>query len=172
MAIFYFKKVFILLLIIFAPQLVSAQTDSNKTKKFSSKIDTTNASSSTKVKLRLDSQKRAYFIDPQGDKIIILDYKTRKTLQETSQYKKAVPLSTMPDSKSFYKKTTPDIIEEVAIKFDTYTSKEGDTWESISLKLYDTETQWPQLKLWNEELLTELIIPEGSTIKYKKIPKN
>ena len=30
--------------------------------------------------LKLDEQKRAYYIDAQGDKIIVLDYKTRKSL--------------------------------------------------------------------------------------------
>ena len=160
------------MLIIFSLQKADAQTTPKKMNNRSSKKPIAKASNNSKVKLRLDSQNRAYFIDPQGDKIIILDYKTRKSLQETAQYKKEIPLNTRPDLKSFYKKTTPDIVEEVEIKFDTYTSKEGDSWESISLKLYDTDTYWPQLKLWNEELLTELVIPEGSTIKYKKIPKN
>ena len=75
MAIFYSKKLFILLLTIFSLQRAEAQTTPNKMNNRSSKKTISKASNNSKVKLRLDSQNRAYFIDPQGDKIIILDYK-------------------------------------------------------------------------------------------------
>lgn len=152
-------------------ELASAQTSPAKVNKNSSKGNISKTNIKKKLSLKLDSQKRAYYIDPLGDKVIVLDYKTRKNLQEASKFKKDDPLNNKINSKSFYKETVPDMVEEIPPGFKTYSSKVGDTWESVSLKLYDTDTQWPQLKLWNEELLTELEIPENSTIKYKEISK-
>lgn len=173
MAIFYFKKSFILALSVLTLQVASAQTAPAKTPaKTASKAAAKPAAAKKAVTLKLDSQGRAYYFDQQGDKVIVLDYKTRRSLQAVSSYKRDEPIKGQLYSKNFYKETAPDFAVEVKQEFDTYTTKEGDTWESISQKLYDTEAQWAQLKLWNEELLNDPKIPEGSTIKYMDIPKN
>ncbi len=125
------------------------------------------------ILLKLDAQKRAYYIDTQGDKVIILDYKTRKNLQAVSSYSEDSSKNGRLTSKSFYKETPPDEMElENTPKFETYTSKEGDTWNSISQKLYNDVNFWVQLKLWNEDLLKYISIPKGSTIKYIENLKN
>jgi hypothetical protein len=121
--------------------------------------------------LKLDSQKRAYYIDKDGDKVIVLDYKTRRNLQAISSYKKEDLSNKKMSPKAFYKETIPDKIEVQKEQFKTYSIKEGDTWESVSMKLYDTEDQWAQLKLWNEELQKDLKLPVDGEIKYFDLPK-
>lgn len=170
MAIFYFKKLFILALSVLALETASAQTAKTPVKAPVKKAAKPAAKKA--VTLKLDPQGRAYYFDQQGDKVIVLDYKTRRSLQAVSSYKRDEPIKGQLYSKNFYKETAPDFAPEEKQEFDTYTTKEGDTWESISQKLYDTEAQWAQLKLWNEELLKDPKIPEGSTIKYLEIPKN
>jgi len=171
LAIFYFKKSFILALSVFTLQVASAQTAPAKVPAKVSVKAAAKPAAKKGVTLKLDSQGRAYYFDQQGDKVIVLDYKTRRSLQAVSSYKRDEPIKGQLYSKNFYKETAPDFAEEVKQEFDTYTTKEGDTWESISLKLYDTEKQWAQLKLWNEELLKDPKIPEGSIIKYMDLPK-
>ena len=121
--------------------------------------------------LKLDAQKRAYFIDQDGDKVIVLDYKTRRSLQAVSSYKKDDLSNTKMSPKGFYKETIPDKVEGPKIEFKTYTIEEGDTWESVSAKIYDTEDQWAQLKLWNEDLQKDPKLPIGEEIKYLELPK-
>lgn len=122
--------------------------------------------------LKLDAQKRAYFIDQDGDKVIVLDYKTRRSLQVVSSYKKEDLSKVKMYPKTFYKETIPDKLEGPKVEFKRYTIEEGDTWESVSAKLYDTEDQWAQLKLWNEDLQKDPKLPAGEEIKYLDLPKN
>lgn len=121
--------------------------------------------------LKLDAQKRAYYIDNDGDKVIVLDYKTRRSLQTVSSYKKEDLSKTKMSPKTFYKETIPDKIDEPRPEFKIYTIEEGDTWESVSMKIYDTEDQWAQLKLWNEDLQKDPKLPEGAEMKYMDLPK-
>ena len=188
MAIFYFKKSFILALCLLILQVASAQTFSTETPVASNEVETpaasngvdtpeaSNAAAKPKreakkpISLKFDSEGRAFYIDQQDDYVIVLDYKTRSKVQALSSPKKEAPLTDL-NTKNFYKETVPDITEVKKLKFETYKTKEGDTWESISQKLYNTEGQWAQLKLWNEELLKDVKIPEGSKVKYMELPK-
>ena len=165
LVIYYFKKLFILSTILLTIQSVHGQDASSTiTSKTIPKIPGT---------LKLDEQKRAFFIDSQGDKIIVLDYKTRKNLQAVSRYRNGVPIKGRLNSKSFYKETVPEEVKtEEVVEFETYTSKDGDTWESISQELFKDESHSMQLKLWNENLLKYISIPKGSIINYMEIPKN
>ena len=168
MVIFYFRNFLILPLFFLTLHCSHAQTTPVKLNKVKADKSNLIPAENKKVTLRLDSQKRAYYIDPQGDKVIVLDYKTRNSLQSASSLNKNM---TNQNLKKAYKEAAPDYLEQSSPEFDIYTSKEGDTWESISQKLYDTDTHWPQLKLWNEELLKDLNILEGSKIKYLNLPK-
>lgn len=156
MATFYFKNsAFLILFALLTIELGSAQEAAPK----------------KPVALKLDSQKRAYFIDQDGDKVIVLDYKTRRSLQAVSSYKKEDLSKTKMYPKTFYKETVPDKFDEPKAVFKKYTIEEGDTWESVSEKIYDTPDQWAQLKLWNEELQRDPKLPEGAEIKYLDLPK-
>jgi hypothetical protein len=121
--------------------------------------------------LKLDAQKRAYYIDQDGDKVIVLDYKTRRSLQAVSSYKKENLDKTKMYPKTFYKESVPDSFDRPKSQFKTYSIEEGDTWESVSMKIYDTEDQWAQLKLWNEELQKDPKLPAGAEMKYLDLPK-
>lgn len=151
--------------------MASAQTKPVKATKMAKKAAANKTPAKKAVSLKLDSQGRAYYLDQQGDKVIVLDYKTRRSLQAVSSYNRDEPIKGKLYSQNFFKETAPDFAEEVKTAFDTYTTKEGDTWESISEKLYDTDIHWAQLKLWNEELLNDPKIPEGSIIKFMDLPK-
>lgn len=156
MAIFYFKNLsFLILFALLTIEVGSAQQSAPK----------------KPVALKLDSKKRAYYIDQDGDKIIVLDYKTRRSLQAVSSYKKEDLSKAKMYPKTFYKETVPENLDEPKAVFKKYTIKEGDTWESISVKIYDTEDQWAQLKLWNEELQKDPKLPEGAELKYMNLPK-
>lgn len=156
MATFYFKhSAFIVLFGLLTIQVGSAQDSQAK----------------KPTPLKLDAQKRAYYIDKDGDKVIVLDYKTRRSLQAVSSYKKEDLSKTKMYPKTFYKESVPDKFDEPKPKFKTYSIEDGDTWESVSMKIYDTEDQWAQLKLWNEELQKDPKLPEGAEIKYLDLPK-
>lgn len=124
------------------------------------------------VSLKLDAQGRAYYFDQDGDKVIVLDYKRRKSLQAVSSYKKEDLDKAKMVPKTFYKESVLDEVGTVKPSFKKYTIQEGDTWQGISLKLYDTEDQWAQLKVWNEELLKDPNLPAGTEMKYMELPNN
>ena len=123
------------------------------------------------VSLKLDAQGRAYYLDQDGDKVIVLDYKTRRSLQAVSSYKKEDLDKTKVFPKTFYKETVPEKIDVPKATFKVYKIEAGDTWQSVSLKLYDTEDQWAQLKIWNEDLQRNPILPAGAKMKYMELPK-
>lgn len=120
------------------------------------------------VELQKDSAGRPFYIDKDGDKIIIIDYKTRKDLSNLTKYQQADKNVQFEDAKSFYKESAQDvkIISSPKITYKTYTVEEGDTWESISVKLYGVDNRWPQLKVWNENLLATATLPPGAEMKY------
>lgn len=156
MATFYFRNFIFLILI----GLITVQTGVAQ-----------DTSAKKPVSLKLDGQKRAYYIDQDGDKVIVLDYKTRKSLQAVASYKKENLSNAKMVPKSFYKESVPDKIDGPKPVFKTYTIEEGDTWESVSNKIYETEDQWAQLKLWNEELQRDSKLPAGAEMKYLDLPK-
>lgn len=156
MAIFYFRNsIFLILLGLLTAQVSVAQVTPVK----------------KPVALKLDSEKRAYYIDQDGDKVIVLDYKTRRSLQAVSSYKNEDLSKTKMLPKAFYKESVPDQLDGPKQVFKTYTIEEGDTWESVSTKIYETEDQWAQLKLWNEELQKDPKLPAGAEVKYLDLPK-
>jgi nucleoid-associated protein YgaU len=118
------------------------------------------------IVLQKDQAGRPFYIDKDGDKIIIIDYKSRKDLQDLTKYQHSE--KRFDDTKSFYKESVQDvkIISSPKATYKTYTIQEGDTWESISLKLYGVDNRWPQLKVWNENLLINVTLPAGAEMKY------
>ena len=118
--------------------------------------------------IKKDAQGRPYFIDKDNDTIIILDIQTRKELKDINALKEDFSKNIV-DQKSFFKASNQNkSLEESKPKYEFYTVEEGDTWESISSKLYGTKEFWAQLKLWNQELLIDLNLPVGKTVKYLK----
>lgn len=120
-----------------------------------------------KIVLQRESNGRPFYIDKDGDKIVIIDYKSRKDLQDLSRYQNTA--SGKPtDAKSFYKESAANvkIIPSKKVEYSTYTIEEGDTWESISVKLYGSSEKAIQLKLWNEDLLSDVNLPSGTEMKY------
>ena len=120
-----------------------------------------------KIVLQRESNGRPFYIDKDGDKIIIIDYKTRKDLQDLSRYQNTA-ISKPADAKSFYKEsvTNVKIIPSKKVQYKSYSIEEGDTWESISVKLYGTRDKAEQLKVWNEDLLKDVNLPSGTDMKY------
>lgn len=155
MAIFYSKKSLTLVFtILLSAQIAQAQTVTKKP-----------------VTLKLDEQGRAYYLDQDGDRVIVLDYKTRKSLQAVSSYKKEDLNTAKMYPKTFYKESVPDKFDDPKPVFKNYTIEEGDTWEGISTKLYETPEYWAQLKLWNEDLQKDPKLPAGAELKYLELPK-
>lgn len=119
------------------------------------------------IVLQKDKAGRPYYIDKDGDRVIIIDFKTRQDILDASKYRHVDNKNAPVDPKSFYKETAPvKIVESAKVTYKTYTIEEGDTWESISLKLYGTEKRWPELKVWNENLQTSLTLPAGAEMRY------
>ncbi|MBY0414586.1 MAG: LysM peptidoglycan-binding domain-containing protein, partial [Bdellovibrionales bacterium] len=119
------------------------------------------------IVLQKDKAGRPFYIDKDGDRIIIIDFKTRQDILDASKYRHVDASNTPVDPKSFYKESAPSkIIEAPKASYKTYTIEEGDTWESISLKLFGVENRWPQLKIWNENLQTSLTLPVGAEMRY------
>lgn len=119
------------------------------------------------IVLQRESNGRPFYIDKDGDKIVIIDYKTRKDLQDLSKYQNSAN-ARPTDTKSFYKESASNIkiIPSKKVEYETYTIEEGDSWESISVKLYGSNEKAVQLKLWNEELLKDVNLPAGTEMKY------
>ena len=120
-----------------------------------------------KIVLQRESNGRPFYIDKDGDKIVIIDYKSRKDLQDLSKYQNTANAKPT-DAKSFYKESAANvkIIPSKKVQYSNYSIDEGDTWESISVKLYGTADKATQLKLWNEDLLKEVNLPSGTDMKY------
>lgn len=160
MATFYSKNIILMAALSVMSSAVYAQTSNAPA-----------AAPNKSVVLKMDANRQAYYIDADGDKVIVLDYKTRRTLEAVTSYKKEDPNKTKMYPKTFYKETVPDKFDEPKAQFKTYTVEEGDTWEGISKKIYDTDIHWVQLKLWNEDLQKDPKLPEGAEIKYLPITK-
>lgn len=161
-----------LILIFVSVQVLNAQSKELK-KEFRSVISSDEKSRvNNSLLLKADLQGRIHYNDQDGDKIIVLDYKTRKNLKDVSSYKSEGPINEKLYASNFYKAESPDVgAEEKKAEINYYITNEGDSWESISLKLYDNNIYSNQLKIWNEDLLKDLTIPAGSTIKYWDLPK-
>lgn len=114
-----------------------------------------------------DKAGRPMYIDKDGDRVIILDFNTRKDLKSIAAFKDFDPTKAPMDPKSFYKETvSAKIIETPKIVYSKYTVEAGDTWESIAIKLYGASERATQLKLWNEDLLVNVQLPAGAQMRY------
>jgi hypothetical protein len=130
-------------------------------------ISTSFAQTKAPIVLQKDQAGRPFYYDKDGDKIVILDYQTRKDVEDVIKFKHMDGKNLPVDPKSFYKDAVSvKIVETPKVVYRTYRIEEGDTWQSISLKLFGTEKRWPQLKLWNENLQTKIILPPGAEMRY------
>lgn len=119
------------------------------------------------LEFKKDDQGRPFFTDKDQDKIIILDHATRKEFKALSNIKNVNSVNPEVDPKSFYKeKVDLKLMETAKPVYKIYTIEEGDTWESISEKIYGVSTLAAQLKVWNEELLVDINLPSGAKVKY------
>lgn len=57
-------------------------------------------------------------------------------------------------------------------KWRFYTTKNGDTWDKVSHKLFKDSKLIHHLYFWNEEYTHFFIFPSGIKLKYKLIKKN
>jgi nucleoid-associated protein YgaU len=153
LATFYFKKLFI----IFGLGLINAGVLMAQT-----------AAIAPSTTIQRDKAGRPVYTDSDGDRIVILDFKTRNDLKNIEAFKNFDPTKAPMDPKSFYKESVVNIKIEEAPKvvYKNYTVEEGDTWESVSKKLYGTEDKVTQLKLWNEDLLADVNLKTGAQMKY------
>lgn len=53
--------------------------------------------------------------------------------------------------------------------FKEYTTKNGDTWDSISYILFSNSKAIDYLFFWNKQYSDYVIFPAGITLKYKNI---
>jgi len=106
-------------------------------------------------------------IDEDNDKIIILDLISKREEIER-QRNNEMKLLDKDVSSKFYRGS----VSTKKVIFNIYKTEVGDDWLSISQKLYNDKRYWSQLQLWNEDLLTNIDIPEGQNIKYIQNIKN
>lgn len=62
--------------------------------------------------------------------------------------------------------------EDMEDKWNTYITKNGDTWDQIAYQLLKDSTLLHYLYSWNEEYVHYFIFPAGIKLKYKEIKKN
>jgi nucleoid-associated protein YgaU len=114
------------------------------------------------------------YIDSNGDKISILDFDQRNSVNKAQKLKASHVYDDLTVLEKYKTEVEKTALEKKEVKYGEYVVISGDQFKKISQKLYGNSNRWKEILLLNEANLTSDKLPVGTKLKYiieeKEIP--